>query len=811
MKIYEAKNSLLIFTQIVDESLSIRLLNHIYQGVKVFLFTTDSLENYENNPTWVEAKKYGLFYWTEVPFSEGLPESEKAFLDGTVSDRSLYEHICKKTSFNRQQYEIEHVNAVTNIIVSAGAGTGKTTVMIDRLLFLKHTNTTLSFSEMVLITFTNEAAVHMRRKLAERLLVYFKVTGQKRYIEWLEESQKLQISTIHSFAKRFLETAGPELGFPSSLSLRSFRFEKRRMIERFIDDYSLQFPEDYRALNTIPQYLIVDMAMHVNAVLENKSIHSEKIVNQMDFGTDNRKISNLLHFLISKLHEELPKIKAQEYNWEISDLIRHLDRLPGLPNLQEKMPIRYMMVDEFQDTDAVQVQFLLWLFDQLRFQLFVVGDEKQSIYRFRGADYTAFRQLELGLRQRCTQVEHKFLVKNYRTTAKLLTRLNMLFQHWGERVAKFQFSFSDILEPTVHDENGSAGMELFTTKGKLKEVLKSIINSDTAILVRSNQDVQTMITWCLESGFFCEGAVRGNFYRTEPVQEFYIMIRALISQNSYREFYSLHRSSYGANTLSNYTIFNSYNSEREYLQELYQDQPDWVRWQEYRAMATRYPALQITTRIVEERNPALVYASRKLHRLKQKHPEQDHALQIKEATVSKTEYELNLDYLLYLIQKHFSDTVVTLHRIEKFLRLHMQTDNEEIPLNASEEDRKHRFKCMTVHKAKGLEFDHVILPVNRRLFLSDFRSQVLLQEDGERLRVGYHLNIKSDVYRNDFFGQIRGTENDEIIAEETRLLYVAMTRARKSIFARLDDLFAPSYTINSWGDLLKVDQFDVQS
>ena len=110
MKIYEAKNSLLIFTQFVDESLSIRLLNHIHQGVKVFLFTTDSLENYENNPTWVEAKKYGLFYWNEVPFSEELPESEKAFLDGTVSDRSLYEHISKKTSFNCQQYEIEHVN-----------------------------------------------------------------------------------------------------------------------------------------------------------------------------------------------------------------------------------------------------------------------------------------------------------------------------------------------------------------------------------------------------------------------------------------------------------------------------------------------------------------------------------------------------------------------------------------------------------------------------------------------------------------------------------------------------------------------------
>jgi len=135
-------------------------------------------------------------------------------LDGIASDPSLYEYICEKSRFNRQQYEAEHENVDAHIIVSAGAGTGKTTVMIQRLLFLKHTNPTLSFSEMVFITFTNEAAVHMRRKSAEKLMDYFKITGQKRYLEWIEESQNLHVSTIHSFAKRFLETAGPELGFP---------------------------------------------------------------------------------------------------------------------------------------------------------------------------------------------------------------------------------------------------------------------------------------------------------------------------------------------------------------------------------------------------------------------------------------------------------------------------------------------------------------------------------------------------------------------------------------------------------------------
>ncbi len=809
MDFYAAKNSIFIFTQTVDGFLSTCLLGYIHRGVKVFLFTTDSLETYEHNHAWLEAKKYGLFYWEEIPFSNELPAGERAFLDGVVTDTALYEYICKNSQFNREQYEAEHENVDAHTIVSAGAGTGKTTVMIQRLLFLKHTNPVLSFAEIALITFTNEAAVHMRRKLTERLMDYFKITGQKRYLEWIEESQKLRISTIHSFAKWFLETVGPELGLPSAPSLRSFRFNKQRIIEKLIDQYAIQYPKEYHSISFVPQYLIVNMALDVNSVLENKAINSETIIRHLDFGTDQQQMSNLLHYLMRGLREELDRIKSEQYQWEISDLIRYLDRLPGIPGLIEKIPIHYLLVDEFQDTDIVQVQFLLWLFDQLGCRLFVVGDEKQSIYRFRGADYTAFRQLKQGLQQRGLAVQHKYLVKNYRTTEILLNPMNALFRSWGKRVAKFQFTAEDILMPTKRDNGNSAGLQLFTTQAKLKESLQSLVNTDTALLVRTNQDVQEIIKWCKESDFFCEGATQGNFYRTDPVREFYIMVRALIAPDTDSEFFSLHRSSYGANTLSNYAIFGRHTSEREYLPDLNQEQPDWPRWQEFRKMAIYAPALQILTRIIDEINPARVYAERILRRLQNSSTEQDVALQVREAAVCQTEYELNLDYLMYLIQKHFSDTVLTLPRLEKFLRVHIQTDNEEIPLTASEADRKHRFKCMTVHQAKGLEFDHVVIPITEHLFLSKFRFQVLLQSVQDRLRVGYHIYINSNTYRNDYFEQMSNVENDEIVAEETRLLYVAMTRARKSLHVRLKDSFAPSYVINSWGDLIKGDEYGV--
>ena len=802
----QAKYSILIYTPEIDDLFADRISDYLKGGIKVYLFSTDSFENYDRNALWIKFREYGLLYWEELLYHKNLPDNEVIIVDGAISGQALYEYICNNSNFNYEQYVIEHERYDIHLIVSAGAGTGKTTVMINRLLYLKHTDQSLSFADIVMITFTNEAAVQMRQKLTEKLINYYKATGQKRYLDWIEDTQKMQISTIHSFAKKLLETVGKELGFPSNLTLRSFRFDKKRIVEKMIDKYALNYPEKFQRFVFIPQFLIVNRILYVNSVLENRSIDSEKIANELDFGDDAENFAQFLHYVLCNLHEELKQIKSEESRWEISDLLLALENMQVVINLRGKISIRYLMVDEFQDTDIFQVRFILWLFEQLHYSLFIVGDEKQSIYRFRGADYTAFRQLQEGLHERSAYPRVYHLIKNYRTTANLLNTMNQLFEQWGSSVVKFKFTETDRLIPVIQGDAG-AGLEYFTTQSKLKEIIKGLVhknlhNEKTAILVRSNQDVQHMVDQCEDMGFFCDGAVKGDFYRTAAVREFYIMIRMLVNQNMLRDYFALHRSSYGANTLSNYRVLDEFDNEKRFLHELLQSQADWKQWQDYRNSAASYPILRVIKDIIEEINPAKVYAERFLTKMAKLHPDQEFAVQAKEAGTRKTEYELNLDYLLYLLLKSFSDTVITLHGIEKYLRLRMQTDNEEMPLSASDSERSHRIRCLTVHKAKGLEFEHVILPINGHLFLRRNRSLVLLNGDSGQWKIGYQLNIQSDVYRNSYFEVISSAENSEIVAEETRLLYVAMTRAKKSLYVHVKDKFARSHGINSWADLL---------
>ncbi|MBB6621766.1 UvrD-helicase domain-containing protein, partial [Proteus mirabilis] len=89
-------------------------------------------------------------------------------------------------AFNAAQYRVEHCAESEHIVVKASAGTGKTTVMIDRILYLMHMVPGLQMSDIYMITFTNEATNQMNRRLQEVLFKKYALTKNKRYLNWLE-------------------------------------------------------------------------------------------------------------------------------------------------------------------------------------------------------------------------------------------------------------------------------------------------------------------------------------------------------------------------------------------------------------------------------------------------------------------------------------------------------------------------------------------------------------------------------------------------------------------------------------------------
>ncbi|MZP30186.1 UvrD-helicase domain-containing protein [Heliobacterium undosum] len=815
----EALYSLLIYSQSFNIGWE-EIKSQLSRGVRVYLFTPYGHETQNIPRLFLEAAEANLFEWYVVPEHHPLPQKDVFFYDGVVHDRSVFEYLADHSRpvtgrfcFNKEQYIITHASPERHQMIIAGAGTGKTSTMVNRVLFLKHQQSDLMLSQVAMITFTNEAAVEMRQRLIDRLHKYYKITGQRRYLEWMQEVRFLKVSTIHAFAKTFLEVEGRTLGFSSNIQIGSFIYDKRRIIEEGIDSFAKANPELFKAIERIPQYLVVEMVLFVNSVLDNRSVLINDLEKQIDFGDDEPNLSPLLLFLLKHLNERLSLFKRERNAWEISDLIRELDRVTERGR-ERKIALawRYLFVDEFQDTDDVQVRFLLWLVRRSYCRLFVVGDEKQSIYRFRGADYTAFRQLSEGLNKLVDNLDRYHLALNYRSIPVLLLEMNEFFRNWSLKVRHFKYDREEQLRPALikanedslyTDDRAEKKIRAYGSREMhLKEVLDQIGEEETAFIVRTNDDVDKVIRLCRKLGYPCEGEVRGDFYRSPPVRELYIVLQALLHPEVTKNWFALDQTSYGSRTLSYREVISGFNPDRLFLKELWRKTGGESTWEKYLSLITKKPILHVLEQIVADIRPEVNFFTRLQSKIAGS-PEVSPRLE-RDSEIKTLEYSMNLEHLFFLLRRHFGDSSVSLIELAHFLRIKMDTDTSEIPLLAPEEQRKHRLRCLTVHKAKGAQFEHVIIPITRHPFLRSGRPQVILARHNDRWQVGYRLHLHTFSYRNLIFDQLSGHENPEIVAEETRLLYVAMTRAKKGLYVQVDDDIARNNRLNSWRDLLRL-------
>ena len=129
---------------------------------------------------------------------------ELSIEEGTISDddATIIDKLSKATTFNKQQFEVEHAPADCNTLVEAGAGTGKTFSMVSRIAYLcnkKFGAVANIAEEIAMVTFTNDAANNMKVRLKQMFVNYFILTGQPKYLKFVEDTDRAHISTIHSF------------------------------------------------------------------------------------------------------------------------------------------------------------------------------------------------------------------------------------------------------------------------------------------------------------------------------------------------------------------------------------------------------------------------------------------------------------------------------------------------------------------------------------------------------------------------------------------------------------------------------------
>ncbi|MDD3107216.1 MAG: UvrD-helicase domain-containing protein, partial [Bacilli bacterium] len=294
------------------------------------------------------------------------------------------------TSLNEQQ-RAAVLETEGPVMVFAGAGSGKTRTLTYRIAYMiseKH----IKPSSILAITFTNKATNEMKERLISLVGI---------------ASYDLTISTFHSFCARILRKEIVALGYERSFSILDEE-EQLKVISDILKENNIdrkQYPA--KAMQKSINYL--------KCFMQKPEFALEQRI--MEWYENKMKSLNLLDF------EDL--------------LIKTYELFSLFPNVLMKYQhyFRYVLVDEFQDTNLVQYELMKMLTHESR-NLFVVGDDDQSIYSFRGTNYENMNLFKKDY------PEYKlfFLTQNYRSTQNILDGCNLLIQNNQNREPKKLFS-----------------------------------------------------------------------------------------------------------------------------------------------------------------------------------------------------------------------------------------------------------------------------------------------------------------------------------------------------------------------------------
>ena len=699
----------------------------------------------------------------------------------------------KRTEFNDKQYVLEHTSKDKNIIVRAGAGTGKTYSMVSRIAFLclsdEETISDIS-KDIAMITFTNESADNMKQRLKKCFMNYFVLTQKPKYLRFVEKMDQMNISTIHKFAKEIIRKASISMGLGKEFSISSSEFDREKVYEEFLNEFIRKKKSDddnYFNNLQIPVYKLRRLLMSFSNQLYNKSIDIRKIDN-IAFGNSIEEIpyfNDLIKEVIVPAELKYDEIIKGNNKIDLKESMILLSETVETRQLSKKnFGYKYLFIDEFQDTDDVQIDAFKMLQQITDYRLFVVGDIKQSIYRFRGAQVGAFKKLSPS---EDTWVE-KELTRNYRTDKRLLEQFHRIFNSMGrkivgempylpyeERVDKldsnllFSTDNADLLRVIDYDSESESGMfnELFEEIGYQKNRLHTILNKGIlsksegviAILVRENWQITEIIKEAKKRNVDIETRIGGELYQLEPALDLYRLVLALANSREPVYLINFLMSNY-INLDINPELLIGYSKEEKkefvisVLDEVFESRLH-MKWQEVIKEIQTKPVLKVIKDITDVCQPWNNYSDK---------------------NDAQNYYRANYDLVIEKIIQKCNTDYLTLNRIAKTLQINIVT-KQEVKARSIEQDTNIRVICTTIHKSKGLEYGTVLIPFTTQRIDEYKKSLLDVVYDGKKL--GYAVKLGNKKVRNNNYNIQE--EVSERVQEESRVLYVALTRAIQSL------------------------------
>lgn len=283
------------------------------------------------------------------------------------------------------------------VLVLAGAGSGKTRVLTRRIVYLV-TEQNIRPDQILAVTFTNKAAGEMRARVE-------KLTGVPASEMW--------ISTFHSFSLKMLRKHAVQIGYKNQF-----------VIFDSADQLSL-IKSCLKVLNISEEMISPSAAINrISRAKDENILPKEFELKASDIW------SRTFSRVYSLYQAELKKQNAMDFGDLLVNMLRLIDGNAGILEYYQNK-FKYVLVDEYQDTNHVQYK-LVKLLSAKHKNLFVVGDEDQSIYRWRGADIKNI----LDFKKDFTDATVVKLEQNYRSTPTILNAANSLIKRNKGRLGK---------------------------------------------------------------------------------------------------------------------------------------------------------------------------------------------------------------------------------------------------------------------------------------------------------------------------------------------------------------------------------------
>ena len=374
------------------------------------------------------------------------------------------------------------------VLVIAGAGSGKTRVLTSRIAHLIYDKGVSPYN-ILAITFTNKAANEMKERLE-------KIVG---------DIEEMWVCTIHSMCVRILRSDIDKLGYNRNFSIYS-ETDKEKVLKRIITSLSL---ENDKYLKNSKHYI---------SIIKNGDLSIEEFRQEYKFVRD----LNEYVRIYESYEEELRKSNSLDFD---DLLIKTYHLLAEYRDVLIKFSKRfkYVHVDEFQDTNLVQYNIVKML-GSYHGNLFVVGDDDQSIYGWRGAEVKNI----LDFDKEFTNAKVYKLQRNYRSTKKILSLANaVIAKNVSRRQKELWTSNEDGIKPEVYVSNEESEEAQYTAIQIKNLVERGYKYSDFAVLMRINALSRSYEQEFTKYGIPCKVYGGFKFFERKEIKDITAYLRIL--------------------------------------------------------------------------------------------------------------------------------------------------------------------------------------------------------------------------------------------------------------------------------------------